>query len=144
MLDECPLTLICPAKRSFLGECVPYLLVMIQHPDLSQDDKFLYLWLVIRCSRQSNHTCAITYAELSRLLDKAPKKIHMSLLRLKVIGFLNGDIPIWYGDLTPEMMTKERKLEPVLISEKDFQYQQMIKKQYENNTFIWRRYDNMN
>lgn len=137
--EESSLALVCPDRRSFLGESSPYLFVMLNHPDLGQDEKFIFLWLLLYCDSQCSESCTLSYGELSRRFDKAAKKIHWSLFRLKAIGFLKGDLPIWYGELTPEMITTKRTLTPVLLSERDVQYQMMLKKQYENQTFIWRR-----
>lgn len=128
MLEEFSLPLVCPDRGSFMGGSGPYLFVMLDHPDLGQDEKFIFLWLLIYCDNQCSESCTMSYDELSRRFDKAPKKIHWSLFRLKAIGFLRGDLPIWYGELTPEMIMVQRTLTPVLLSERDLQYQWMLKK----------------
>lgn len=142
MLEESSVELVCPSKSSFMGDYGPYLLILLNHPDLGQDEKFVFLWLLIQCDSQSSDSCIMSYGELSDRLDKPPKKVHWLLFRLKAIGFLEATLPFWYGELTEEMISIERTLKPVLLSERDIQYQLMIKKRYENQTLIWPKYNN--
>jgi hypothetical protein len=114
----------------------------MSHPDLDPDEKFIWIWLVIQCANTTGNTTSLTYETLSHAVNKPPKTVHRSLLRLRIMGFLNGNIPIWYGEPTTEMMNEMRTLRPIPLSCEDYLEQLTIKKELEKKGLIWRTYDN--
>lgn len=127
MQDICTLPFVCAATRSSIADWCGYILAVMRHPDLCQDQKYLWMWLTCHSANQSHHSCSFTYEQLSQAMDLPTKTIHSILFKLKLMGLLNGNIPVWYGTPTPEMNKEKRILRPILTSQKGFANQSMIK-----------------
>jgi hypothetical protein len=136
MLDSYFFPYVCPSKHFPFSESLVYLQVVMSHPDLHHDEKCLWVWLASRWTNQPHHKCSYTYEQLSQALNLPTRKVHSALFRLKLMGFLKGEISIWYGDLTFNMITESRKLEPLFLTQRDVDRQQEIKRQFENVQFI--------
>lgn len=92
-----------------------HLKVLINHPLLQEDEKLLWLWLATRSTNNPSLSCSINYEQISAAVNKPLKQVHRILFRLSIMGFLKGDIPIWYGVPTKEMSQQVRHL--MLVSQ---------------------------
>ncbi len=80
----------------------------MNHPLLQEDEKFLWLWLATQSA--NNIPCSFNYEQISSYVNKPPKVIHRILFRLRIMGFLQADIPIWYAEPTKEMVSEIRTI----------------------------------
>lgn len=94
--------------------CATNLKEIIRHPFLREDEKILWLWLATHCTNHSPFTCSFTYEQIAHAVNKPTRGIHRILFRLKIMGLLQGDIPIWYGKLTISMVHEMRTIKLVL------------------------------
>jgi len=133
MQDNCSFPFGCATTHSSIAEWCGYIKAVMSHPDLAQDQKYLWMWLVAHSADQSHHSCSFTYEQISRAVELSPKTVHCALFKLRIMGFLNGNIPVWYGHPTPEMNKEIRTLRPILVSEEAIVNQQIIKKLRQEN-----------
>ena len=112
MLDTISLPIICAANLSFA------LIKVLKHPLLQEEEKLLWIWLATFCADNA-FCCSLTYEQISYEMNKPLKNIHRSLFRLTLMGFLQGNIPIWYGVPTKEMIKEMRHLKLTLPPEQN-------------------------
>jgi len=110
MLDGFALPIVCAARAYSFMQWFACLKEIMHHPLLSEEEKFLWLWLAIQSADNSSFACSYSYEQISQALNKSTKIIHRTLFRLKIMGFLSADIPIWYGQPTAEMVCTIRML----------------------------------
>jgi len=118
LLPQICATNFCASKQWF-----GYLKEIIHHPLLQEEEKILWMWLAIHCTNHSSFTCSFTYEQIACAVNKPARGIHRILFRLKIMGLLQGNIPIWYGKLTMPMMYEMRTIRlvlPLKIVDKDF------------------------
>jgi hypothetical protein len=133
MQDVCTLPFVCAATRLPIARWCGYIKAVMSHPELRLDEKILWMWLAIHSASQSHHSCSFTYEQLSYALERPCRTIHCALFRLRLMGLLNGDIPVWYGEPTPDMIKHERILRPFFVSEDDLIKQSVIKDMLEES-----------
>ncbi len=104
MLDGFALPIVCAAKPYSFMQWFACLKEIMHHPLLSEEEKYLWLWLATQSADNSSFACSYSYDQMSRALNKSTKIVHRTLFRLKIMGFLSADIPIWYGQPTTEMI----------------------------------------
>lgn len=119
MLDSIALPVICAANLCPCATWFVHLKCLMNHPILKEDEKLLWLWLATCCTNNQYLRCSISIEQISQMISKPEKAVHRCLLRLKIMGLLMGDIPIWYGVPTAEMVKEVRHIKLVLIN-KDF------------------------
>ncbi len=119
MLDALSLPVICAANLCYCAKWFVHLKSLMNHPILKEEEKLLWLWLATCSANNQSLTCSLSYEQISLAINKPVRVIHRCLQRLKVMGLLLGDIPIWYGVPTPQMVNEVRKLKLVLI-EREF------------------------
>ncbi len=115
MLDGLALPIICSANPCLCGWFV-HLKDIFNHPILKEDEKYLWCWFATFSANKHQSSCSFTYGELSSALNKSAKNIHRILFRLRVMGLLQGNIPIWYGVPTHEMIQQIRIIKLVMPS----------------------------
>ena len=128
-------------NRWLLGEWFEYIYVVMNHPELLPDEKYIWVWLVTQCANQVDNTASFTYEEISQAVNRPLKTVHRALHRLRIIGFLNGNIPIWYGEPKPEMVNETRILRPIPLSYEAYMQQLAIKKGLQQKGVILETYD---
>lgn len=106
MLDGVALPFICAADPTFFNKWFACLSEMINHPLLLEEEKYLGLWLAIQSTKNESFTCSFNYEQISQAMSKSSRKVHRILTRLRIIGFYIVDLPIYYGEPTPEMVQK--------------------------------------
>ena len=120
MLDGIPLPVICAANHGECAKWYVHLKSLMNHPILNEDEKLLWLWLATCSANNQSLTCSISIEQISQMISRSEKVVHRCLLRLKIMGILIGNIPIWYGTPTPEMVKEVRKIKLVLM-EREFE-----------------------
>lgn len=115
MLDGVSMPVICAANQCSCRWFV-HLKSLMNHPILKEDEKFLWCWLATLNANNHQFSCSFTYEQLSIALNKPPKVIHRILFRLKTMGLLFGNIPIWYGVPSNEMIHQRRIVTLVMPS----------------------------
>ena len=115
MLDRLALPIICAANPCLCVWFV-HLKDILNHPILKEDEKYMWCWLATFCANNHQTSCSFTYEELSTALNKSAKTIHRILFRLRVVGLLQGNIPIWYGVPSNEMIHQRRIIKLVMPS----------------------------
>ncbi len=126
MLDGIPLPVICAANLCSCAKWFVHLKSLMNHPILKEDEKFLWLWLATCSANNQSLSCSLSYEQISMAINKPVRVIHRCLLRLKVMGLLIGDIPIWYGEPLPAMVGEVRKIKLVLM-EREFEIPALAK-----------------
>ncbi|MBS0286524.1 MAG: hypothetical protein JSR17_04460 [Proteobacteria bacterium] len=113
MLDGLALPVVCAAN---LCSCTwfVHLKEIMNHSLLNDDEKYLWCWLASQCANQHQLTCSFSYEQISTTLNKPPYLIHRCLFRLRTMGFLQGNIPIWYAQPLPEMIKEMRQMKVLL------------------------------
>ena len=89
----------------------------MSHQYLHHDARYLWIWLAIHSANKPHHQCSLSYEQLSQAVGLSIKQVHRALLRLRVTGFIRGDVLVWYNNLTTEMITQERKLRVLPLPE---------------------------
>lgn len=90
------------------------LCALIDCSELTFIEKSLWMWIATQCAKISSETYQCSYEQLSLAMNLTCKQIHCALTRLKVIGFLIGDSPIWYYELTQSMLIEVYTLKPIV------------------------------
>ena len=116
MQDMWPVVPICRAKRIPLSKWFRTLEVVMSHRDLHHDARYLWVWLATTSANKPHHSCSLSYEQLSTALGISVRQVHRALLRLRITGFLRGDVPIWYNELTTEMIITKRNLVVVSLT----------------------------
>src|SRR5437868_11052379 len=106
MLDRLALPFICATKHCSLTQWFVRFREIIDHPLLHEDEKFLWLWLATKCTDKCLSSCSFSYEQISHAVKIPSKRIHRILTRLRTMGVLLCTIPIWYGGLTLDMVSK--------------------------------------
>lgn len=120
MLDGISLPVICAANHGECQKWFVHLKSLMNHPILKEEEKLLWMWLATCSASNQSLWCSMSIEQISQMISKPEKVVHRCLLRLKIMGLLIGDIPIWYGEPTPEMVKAVRKMKLVLM-EREFQ-----------------------
>ncbi|MBS0288991.1 MAG: hypothetical protein JSS07_02990 [Proteobacteria bacterium] len=108
MLDASSLPVTCAVKQRSLIQCFACLKEIINHAHLTEDEKYLWLWLFANQSASNPpFSCSYSYEQISTAVHKSSQKIHRVLTRLRTMGGLIANIPVHYGKLTKEMMQTE-------------------------------------
>lgn len=141
MLDVCTSAFVCPANRCAFTQWFENLKVVMSHPELSDDEKHLWIWLATHSANKTHHSCSCNYEQISQAVHKPFKALHRALFRLKITGLLNADLPIWYGEPTREMIKQIRVFRPMFISEEALRRQQIIIKERQEALQVKQRYD---
>ncbi len=115
MLDGLALPFICATNACLCAQFVN-LKEILNHPLLQEDEKFLWCWFATSSANNHQSSCSFTYEQLSIALNKPAKFIHRILFRLKIMGLLQGNIPIWYGVPSVEMIHQLRIIKLVMPS----------------------------
>jgi len=123
MLNGLSLPVICATNLCTSKQWFVYLNEIVQHALLQDDEKLLWMWFAAYCINNDVSSCSFTYEQLSHFVNKPTRGIHRILFRLKIMGLLQGNIPIWYGKLTVPMVHEMRTIKlvlPLKNSEKEF------------------------
>lgn len=104
MLDGLALPLVCAAKPDSFIQWFACLEEIINHPLLLEEEKFLWLWLATKSANNLSFSCSFNYEQISLAVHKPCRRVHRILTRLRVMGFLFADLPIYYGEPTLEMV----------------------------------------
>lgn len=110
MLDGFALPIICAANSYSFMQWFACFKEIMHHPHLCEEEKYLWLWLATQSANNSSFSCSFTYEHISIAVKKTPRVVHRTLFRLRIMGFLLADIPIWYGEPTKEMVQANRHL----------------------------------
>ena len=110
MLDGFALPIICAANSYSFMQWFACLKEIMHHPHLCEEEKYLWLWLATQSANNSSFSCSFSYEHISIAVKKTPRVVHRTLFRLRIMGFLLADIPIWYGEPTKEMVQANRHL----------------------------------
>lgn len=100
----------CRAKRVPLSKWFRTLEAVMSHQYLHHDARYLWVWLATFSANKPHHQCLLSYEHISTAVGLSVRQVHRALLRLRITGFLQGEIPIWYNELTTEMITMDREL----------------------------------
>lgn len=86
--------------------------ILFRHPALSQEAKALWRWLATtqQSANKLTISCSNSIEQLSIAMNISCEDIHRHLLKLKLMGFLRGPLPILVEKLTFEMTVEVRKL----------------------------------
>lgn len=114
MLDGVALPLVFAAKPHSFAKWFACLSEIINHPLLHEEEKYLGLWLAIQSINNESFSCSFNYEQISQAVNKSSRKIHRILTRLRVMGFLIADLPIYYGEPTLKMVQTAHTLKLVL------------------------------
>lgn len=87
---------------------------IMNHSLLNETEKYLWCWLCCQSAHQHSLTCSLSYEQISVAVNKPPYLIHRCLFRLRTMGFLQGNIPIWYAQPLPEMIKEVRHIKMLL------------------------------
>lgn len=104
MLDNLAMPIICAAEPNSFTTWFASLKELFNHPYLDEEEKSLWLWLANQSANNLPFSCSYSYEQLSQAVNKTPRRIHRILMRLRVMGFLIADLPIYYGEPTREMV----------------------------------------
>jgi hypothetical protein len=115
MHDGLSLPVICGANPHFFTKWFVHLKILMTHPILKDEEKLLWIWLATSCANNPFLTCSLSYEQIANAVGKPVRDIHRILFRLKIMGILMGNIPIWYGAPTPAMVNEIRDLKLVLL-----------------------------
>ncbi|MBN9289430.1 MAG: hypothetical protein BGO43_10540 [Gammaproteobacteria bacterium 39-13] len=129
MLNGLSLPIICATNLCVSKQWFVYLNEIIQHAFLQDDEKLLWMWFAAFCINNNQSSCSFTYEQLSHLVNKPTRGIHRILFRLKIMGLLQGNIPIWYGKLSLPMLHEMRTIKlvlPLKIAEKEFLHETIL------------------
>ena len=105
MLDGFSPSLVCATNAGVCQNWFVILKELIDHPLLQDEEKCLWMWLATQCAN-TDHVCSFNYEQIALQLNKSVRSVHRLLFRLKLMGFLQADIPIWYGTPTKSMSLK--------------------------------------
>lgn len=108
MLDDIALPIICATKPCPYAKWFVNLNEIFNHPFLQEDEKLMWLWLATQSANNNSFCCSFTYEQISQKVNKTPKKVHQILFRLKIMGLLHVNVPVWYGEPTLEMIHATR------------------------------------
>lgn len=139
----CPSISVCPTNRCGFSQWFENLKVVMSHPELLDEEKHLWLWLATHSANQAHQSCSCSYEQIFQAVKKPFKTIHRALFRLKLTGLLNADLPIWYGEPTPEMNKAIRVFRPMFISEEALRRQCIIKKEREESLQVKKHYNGL-
>lgn len=114
MLDGFALPIVCAASPYSFMQWFACLREIMHHPHLHEEEKYLWLWLATQSANNSSFCCSMSYEQIACSVNKPPKIIHRILFRLRIMGFLHADIPIWYGEPTLEMVKTVRSIKLLL------------------------------
>jgi hypothetical protein len=114
MLDGFSLPVTRATKHFCPLPCFVDLKKLFHHTLLREEEKILWLWLAIQSAGNDHQSCSFTYEQISRQVGQSLRLVHRSLFRLKIMGFLQAAIPIWYSEPTVEMGQELRCLKPIL------------------------------
>ena len=89
---------------------------LLEHPELTQDEKLLWIWLATDSARKISIACYYSYKQLSLVMNLSCKQVHRALFRLGLFGFLRASLPVCYGELPLPMCTEVRALTPAAPS----------------------------
>lgn len=82
--------------------------------ELTWNEKVLWMWAATHCAKNAATACTFSYEQISLAMNQSCKQVHRALTRLKVVGFLLSDSPIWYYELSKLMCTKIHTFTPVV------------------------------
>ena len=105
--------IILPKRKipDVLTQSIDCLKTVFNHPRLDTVEKSLWLWLVSQgVFSEAELVCFLSYHDISLALDYSAQAIHRALIRLRVMGFLFGEIFIYYGPLSEETIKQDRRL----------------------------------
>ena len=108
MLDGLATPFICAAKSDSFVQWFACLKKIVHHPLLNEEEKFLWLWLATQSTNNMSFYCSFSYEQISQAMNKSARSVHRNLTRLRTMGFLIANIPIYYGEPTPEMVKETR------------------------------------
>ena len=114
MLDGLALPIICTANSQSLVQWFACLKQIVNHPQLNEEEKYLWLWLATQSTNNLSFNCSFNYEQLSQAMCKPPRRIHRFLTRLRTMGFLIADIPIYYGEPTIDMVKAVREIQLIM------------------------------
>src|SRR5262249_43341473 len=106
-------------------QCFAFLKEIIHHPLLDEEEKYLWIWLATQSANNTSFSCSYTYEHISQAVNKPLRKVHRILTRLRIMGFLIADLPIYYGEPTPQMAKKTYLLELTSPPKPIFQAEEM-------------------
>ncbi|MBS0290433.1 MAG: hypothetical protein JSS07_10435 [Proteobacteria bacterium] len=107
-MQDVAFSFICQAKPCSFAKWFAFLRKIIEHSMLDEAEKFLGCWLATQCANNLSFTCSFNYEQISLAVHKPSRKVHRILTRLRTMGFLIADIPIYYGELSIEMVQTVR------------------------------------
>lgn len=110
MLVRSPLPIICATNPCRCSDWFVHLKTLNNHPLIKEDEKLLWLWLATQSADNPTFSCSFNYEQIAQAMQWSVKIIHRLLFRLKIMGFLQLDIPIWYGNPTPKMTRQIRTI----------------------------------
>lgn len=114
MLDSVVIPIICTTNLCQCAQWFVHIKTILHHALLKDEERLLLLWFASRSANNPHFVCFFNYEQLSIALNRSPKAIHRLLFRLRTLGFLQGDIPIWYAALPAQMIMEMREIK-VLI-----------------------------
>ncbi len=114
MLDAISLPSICAANPHSFTQWFACLKQIMLHPILNEEEKYLWLWLATCSTNNVSFKCSLSYEQIVQSTRKPSRKVHRLLTRLRTMGFLIADIPIYYGEPTDEMVQRIREFQLIL------------------------------
>lgn len=114
MLNGLSLPIICATNLCACAQWFVHLEKIIHHPLLQADEKILWIWLATQCANNPSFSHSLSYEQIARAMNKPTRGIHRILFRLKIMGLLEGAIPIWYGEPTVEMVQEVRTIKLIM------------------------------